>query len=90
MRNVHGLLFSGPRCPACKQLKGILGDKVFADFSYLEKDVSTPEGTQLATKWSVRSLPTLILFRDNEPFSNVIGAPRKEFIMEKIREAGRE
>lgn len=49
--------------------------------------INIDENQHMATKFGVRSIPTLILFKDGEPVSTQIGAAPKNKLADWIRTA---
>ena len=75
--------FFAPWCQPCKALKPIL-DKLEADGLKVAKvDVDTD--TELAGAYSVRSLPTLILFKDGEAVAISVGMATESKIREMYK-----
>ena len=75
--------FFAPWCQPCKALKPIL-DKLEADGLKVAKvDVDTD--TELASAYSVRSLPTLILFKDGEAVASSVGMSTESKIREMCK-----
>ncbi|MBP2645707.1 MAG: thioredoxin [Firmicutes bacterium] len=77
--------FWAPWCGYCNKLEPILeelateiGDKIH--FVKLNVDANRA----LAQQYGVRSLPTMILFRDNEPVERMLGYMPKNVIEQKL------
>lgn len=65
------LLFSGPKCPACRVMKANLAT---AGIEYSEYDISEPKNKMLAGIYHVRSLPTLVATSCGKPMETLIGS----------------
>jgi|GEM_PF-474688 len=73
-------------CAPCKMIA-----KITKEISEEHKDdievfkVNIDEDPQLAKKYSVLSIPTLISFKDGEPYKRVVGLENKNNILESLR-----
>lgn len=61
------LLFTTPMCPNCPRAKQLVQEK---DIDVNLIDASTPEGLDLARKYSVAQVPTLLEVDENEEVLN--------------------
>lgn len=71
------LFFSGPNCGFCKMVKpGIekLASEGKTDFKILVVDTGDPANLEIARKYGVRALPTVIALKDGEPSRKLVGA----------------
>jgi thioredoxin 1 len=59
-------------CGPCKQLEPIV-ERIAAGTDATVAKVDIDGNQQLATQYSVRSVPTLLLFADGEPVERVVG-----------------
>ena len=72
-------------CGPCKAMSPILQDvksKMGDDVKILKID--TDRNKQIAMKFGIRSIPTLILFKDGKPAERMVGAMPKHRILEKV------
>lgn len=66
-------------CPPCKMLEPIfeqLEEEFKGEIKFLR--VNVDENRNLAIKYNIMGVPTLILFKDGEEIGRVIGLRRKE------------
>lgn len=70
-------------CPPCKAMEPILHSIDSEGLaSVLKVDADTH--MELAQKYNVRSLPTMIIFKDGVEVDRIIGAVSKDLITEKL------
>ena len=77
--------FWAPWCGPCKTQGPIL-DKVvdqIADTSKIVK-VNVDENAPIAAKFGVRSIPTLILFKDGEKVEDFVGVQQEKTLVELL------
>ncbi len=70
--------FWAPWCGPCKMIAPILDDlaDVYADKLKIVK-INVDENSQVASKFNVRGIPTLILFKDGAASATKVGAVSK-------------
>ncbi len=80
--------FWAPWCGPCKaiapvfeELQGLYGDKILFARCNVDQSPNTP------TKYGIRAIPTLILFKDGKVFDQVVGAVPKSQIEEFAKKA---
>jgi thioredoxin 1 len=73
-------------CGPCKRLAPILEELTgeVSDQAYVYK-VDIDQSPDLAARYGVVSVPTLIVFRDGQPAAKMIGAQPKAAIMQMLR-----
>lgn len=78
--------FWAPWCGPCRALAPVI-DEISNDFSETVKvgKVNVDENPEISMKYGIRSIPTLIVFKNGEVFEQVIGAVPKSEI-EKVLE----
>ena len=75
-------------CGPCKMIAPIL-DELAAENADTFKvgKVNVDDNRQTAMKYSVRSIPTLLVFKDGEVAGQIVGAMNKEALKKKILDA---
>jgi len=77
--------FWAPWCGPCRMIAPII-EELAEDFdgkATIAK-VNTDEEQDIAIKYGIRSIPTLLFFKDGELVDQMIGAAGKEVIADKI------
>jgi len=77
--------FSAKWCMPCQMLKPVYEElkNEINDVKFLEIDI---DDSNVPSMYSVRSVPTIILFKDGEEVERVVGNVSKFHIGKKIRE----
>ncbi|WP_121626380.1 thioredoxin [Poseidonibacter antarcticus] len=77
--------FWAPWCGPCRMLAPVI-EQLAEDFDGKAKicKVNSDEQTDLATKYGVRSLPTMLFMKDGKIVDQLIGASPKQAIADKI------
>ncbi|EAH9148798.1 thioredoxin, partial [Campylobacter upsaliensis] len=77
--------FWAPWCGPCRMLSPVI-DELASDFEGKAKicKVNTDEQGDLAAEYGVRSIPTLIFFKNGEVAGQLVGAQSKQTIADKI------
>lgn len=77
--------FWAPWCGPCRMLAPVI-DELANEFEGKAKicKVNTDEAQDLATEYGVRSIPTLLFFKDGKVVDQMIGAQSKQAIADKI------
>ena len=77
--------FWAPWCGPCKMLGPII-EELAEDFDGKAKicKVNTDEEQNLSIEYGIRSIPTLILFKDGEIIEQLVGAQSKQVFVDKI------
>ena len=73
-------------CGPCKMLTPILEEiqKDFKNEDVIIGKVNVEEQQELAMSFDIKSIPTLIMFKNNEIVDGFIGVVPKQFILERI------
>lgn len=77
--------FWAPWCGPCKIVSPIveeLAEEYSSDMSFTKLNVD--DAPNIALKYQVMSIPTLIVFQNGEPVAQVVGALPKKAIKEKL------
>ena len=77
--------FWAPWCGPCKALNPII-EKVEAEIGGKAKivKVNIDESPEIASKYSIMSIPTLLFFKDGTVMEQLVGLVQKDKIIEKI------
>nr|YP_009243887.1 thioredoxin [Sporolithon durum]AMK96129.1 thioredoxin [Sporolithon durum] len=78
--------FWAPWCGPCRMVSSVV-DEIAEDYSDDLKVVklNTDENPSIATEYGIRSIPTLMLFKEGEKLDTVIGAVPKSTLEMKIQ-----
>jgi len=77
--------FWAPWCGPCRMIAPIIEElaKEFEDKANICK-INTDKQQDLAVKYGVRSIPTIIFMKDGEVVDTVVGAQSKQALADKI------
>lgn len=77
--------FWAPWCGPCRMLAPVI-DELANEFDGKAKicKVNTDEQSDLAVEFGVRSIPTLIFFKNGEVVDQLVGAQSKQAISDKL------
>ncbi|WP_419842411.1 thioredoxin [Candidatus Poriferisodalis sp.] len=73
-------------CGPCKMIAPILEEIAVEHDNLRIAKVNVDESPELAMRFQVMSIPTLIMFRDGEPARRLVGAKPKQALLEEIGE----
>ena len=75
--------FWAPWCGPCKMLSGTL-EQIQKETNLKIVKVNVDEESELASIYNIRSLPTLILFKNGEMANQIVGSVSKNKILEML------
>ena len=75
--------FWAPWCGPCKTLGPIL-DNVSTKVSHKIVKVNVDEESNLANKYKIRSIPTMIVFKDGKAIDTMVGVVSEEALISKL------
>jgi len=80
--------FWAPWCGPCRMVAPIV-EELAEDYDGRVKFVklNTDENPQVAGKYGIRSIPTLLVFKDGEPVSEIVGFRPKGELAKRLEEA---
>ena len=78
--------FWAPWCGPCRMIAPIIEElaEEYKDKGVVVGKVNTDEQQELAMKFGIRSIPTVLFFKDGELADHMIGAAPKNFYEDKI------
>jgi len=78
--------FTADWCPPCRVMKPVLAELVAErdDLSIVQLDVDAEP--EVAARYGVLSMPTLMLFRDGAPVTTLVGARPKGRLVRELSE----
>jgi thioredoxin 1 len=76
--------FWAPWCGPCKVAAPILNDLAEIETRVTIAKVNVDQQQQLAQKYKVRNIPTIIMFRDGTEVRRYVGVKTKKFLMKEI------
>jgi thioredoxin-like negative regulator of GroEL len=78
MVNRKILFFTGAHCGTCKsvksKIKARLEEKKVSNDNFKEVSIDENEGRKIAAKYSISSLPTVIIFENDRPVRTLMGS----------------
>jgi thioredoxin 1 len=76
--------FWAPWCGPCKVAAPILNDLAETETRVTIAKVNVDQQQQLAQKYKVRNIPTIIMFRDGTEVRRYVGVKTKKFLIKEI------
>lgn len=71
-------------CGPCKMLTPIL-DEISDEIKVKICKVNVDEEGELATEFGIRSIPTILVFKNGKEIDRIVGLRQKEELIEKIK-----
>ncbi len=79
--------FWAPWCAPCKVVAPVLNDIADERDDIIVGKVNVDHHQQLARKYKVRNIPTLIMFRDGAEYKRFVGVKSKKFLLKEVNAA---
>ena len=78
--------FWAPWCGPCRMIAPIIEElsEEYKDKGVVVAKVNTDEAPEIAAQFGIRSIPTVIFFKNGEAVDAMIGAAPKQMYVEKI------
>jgi thioredoxin 1 len=78
--------FWAPWCGPCRMIAPIIEElsEEYKDKGVVVGKVNTDEAVEIAAQFGIRSIPTVIFFKNGEAVDAMIGAAPKQMYVEKI------
>jgi len=76
--------FWAPWCGPCKMIAPTLNEIAEENYNVTIAKVNVDEQQQLAQKYNIRNIPTMILFRDGKAEKRITGVKSKKAILSEI------
>ena len=83
--NITLIDFYADWCGPCKALSPIIDDIAKSETHITVGKVNVEEERELATKFGVRSIPTMVIFKNGKEVNRLVGFLPKEEILAKIK-----
>jgi thioredoxin 1 len=80
--------FWGDHCPACRQIAPVLGEiagEQGADLKVVK--VHAAENVATSSRFGIRAMPTVLVFRDGDVRGQLVGAQPKSAFLDLIEQA---
>lgn len=77
--------FWAPWCGPCKMLSPVIEEVAKQAQGFKVGKVNTDEKQELAMKYNIRTIPTLIVFKDGKEFNKSIGVISKDEILNLVK-----
>lgn len=80
--------FWAPWCGPCRMVAPVVAE-IAEEYKGKVKvgKLNTDEEPEIAVRYGIMSIPTLMIFKNGEVVDQIIGAVPKEYLLEKIQQA---
>jgi thioredoxin 1 len=81
--------FWAPWCGPCQMIGPII-DELAEDYQSKKVAIcklNVDENSQTSSRYAIRSIPTLLIFKNGQPLDRIVGAVSKQVIEEKLNRA---
>jgi thioredoxin 1 len=76
--------FWAPWCAPCKQLNPLI-EKIATDNpDLIVGKVNIDRSPAIAQRFNILSVPTIIIFKNGDPYEQIVGSASEKHIMEKV------
>ncbi|MCL2064574.1 MAG: thioredoxin [Candidatus Cloacimonetes bacterium] len=76
--------FWAPWCGPCRQMNPVLTKFKENNPDIAVGKLNIDESPEIATKYNILSIPTIIIFKDGEPAEQTVGVVSEKVILEKV------
>ena len=78
--------FGAQWCPPCRMMEPVV-EELSQDFDGKATiaQVDVDQSQELANLFGIRSIPTMVIFKDGKPVDALVGVHPKQILMEKIQ-----
>ncbi len=77
--------FWAPWCAPCKIIAPILNDIADSQTDFMVAKVNVDHNQQLAQKFKVRNIPTMLVFKDGKEARRIVGVKTKRTILKEVQ-----
>lgn len=79
--------FWAPWCGPCKMVAPILNEIAESESDIVIGKVNVDQNQDLAKKYKVRNIPTLVIFKNGNEVGRIVGVKSKKAILSEVRNA---
>jgi len=76
--------FWAPWCGPCKMMTPIIDKLSINHPELIVAKVNIDESPEIAKKYNIMSIPTIIIYKDGEPLEQTVGVVTEKAIIEKV------
>lgn len=78
--------FWAPWCAPCKIIAPVLNEIADSQKDFLVAKVNVDHNQQLAQAYNVRSIPTLLIFKNGKEAGRIVGVKTKRIILKQVQD----